>query len=212
MHELPDLSGLSVAEKDALILALFEQVKQVERLTATVQALSARVRELEGRLRKDSHNSSKPPSSDGLSRKPKSLRQASGRKPGGQKGHDGSTLERVGVPDVVVQHPLPEVCDQCGATLAVDQAVLADERRQVFDLPRMGYEVTAALSWYGVHDRRGQTVMDDFGILPRFAGVAVHDGWAPYRTTPVRTRCATLIICANWYFWPRPPGKPGHNR
>jgi len=80
-----------------------------------------------------------------------------------------------------VQHPLPEVCDQCGATLAVDQAVLADERRQVFDLPRMGYEVTAALSWYGVHDRRGQTVMDDFGILPRFAGVAVHDGWAPYK-------------------------------
>ena len=43
MHKLPDLSGLSVAEKDALILALFEQR---ERLTATVQALSARVREL----------------------------------------------------------------------------------------------------------------------------------------------------------------------
>jgi transposase len=44
MHELPDLSGLSVAEKDALILVLFEQVKQVkqvERLTAMVQALSA---------------------------------------------------------------------------------------------------------------------------------------------------------------------------
>lgn len=37
MHELPDLSGLSVAEKDALILALFEQVNQVERLTSTVQ-------------------------------------------------------------------------------------------------------------------------------------------------------------------------------
>ena len=30
MHESPDLSGLCVAEKDALILALFEQVKQVE--------------------------------------------------------------------------------------------------------------------------------------------------------------------------------------
>lgn len=41
--------------------------------------------------------------------------------------------------------------------------------------------VTAALSWYGAHDRRGQTAMDDFGILPRFAGVAVHDGWAPYK-------------------------------
>lgn len=44
MHELLDLSGLSVAEKDALILTLFEQVKQVERLTATVQALSARLK------------------------------------------------------------------------------------------------------------------------------------------------------------------------
>lgn len=57
MHELPDLSELSVAQKETLILTLFEQK---ERLTATVQALSARVRELQGRLRKDSHNSSKP--------------------------------------------------------------------------------------------------------------------------------------------------------
>ena len=55
MHELPDLSRLSVAEKDALILVQFEQLKQVARLTAMVQALSARVQELEGRLRKDSH-------------------------------------------------------------------------------------------------------------------------------------------------------------
>lgn len=99
MHELPDLSGLSAAEKeDALILALFEQVKQVERLMAMVQTLSARVRELEGQLRKDSHNSSKPPSSDGLAKKPKSLRQSSGRKPGGQAGHEGTTLKRVATP------------------------------------------------------------------------------------------------------------------
>ena len=41
--------------------------------------------------------------------------------------------------------------------------------------------VTAVLSGYGAHDRRGQTAMDDFGILPRFAGVAVHDGRAPYQ-------------------------------
>ena len=86
MHELHDLSGPSVAEKDALILALFEQVKKVARLTATAtataQALRARVHELEGRLRKDGHNSSKPPSSDGLVKKPKSLRQSNGRKPG----------------------------------------------------------------------------------------------------------------------------------
>ncbi len=53
MPEWPDLSRLSVAEKDELILALFEQVKQVPRLIAMVQALGARVTELEAQLRKD---------------------------------------------------------------------------------------------------------------------------------------------------------------
>ena len=79
MKARPDLSTLSVAQKDALIVALFEQVERVEELMAMVQMLKARVEELEGRLRKDSHNSSKPPSSDGLSKKSQSLRQPSGR-------------------------------------------------------------------------------------------------------------------------------------
>lgn len=100
MHELPDLSRLSVAEKDTLILAQFEQLKQVVRLTAMVQALSARVQELEGRLRKDSHNSSKPPSSDGLAKKPRSLRESSGRKPGGQAGR----ASRAGKPRMRERH------------------------------------------------------------------------------------------------------------
>ena len=117
MHELHDLSGPSVVEKGALILALFEQVKKVARLTATAQALSARVHELEGRLRKDGHNSSKPPSSDGLAKKPKSLRQSNGRKPGGQAGHESTTLERVATPDVIAPHPLLEHCECCGARL-----------------------------------------------------------------------------------------------
>ena len=76
MNARPDLSTLSVAQKDALIVALFDQV---EELLATVQMLKSCVEELEGRLRKDSHNSSKPPSSDGLSKKSQSLRQPSGR-------------------------------------------------------------------------------------------------------------------------------------
>ena len=281
MLELPDLLALTHEQKDDLIRALYR-----------------RLVELEARVLKDSHNSSKPPSSDGLRKKPKSLRRASGRKPGGQKGHAGSTLKRVSVPDVVVRHPLPELCDRCGATLVLDQAVLAEERRQVFDLPRTPHEVTehrvlevhcgcgkehrsrfpegvqypvqygsaikaaavyltqyqllpmkrttellsdmyglrlsagtvhtmitqaaqvlaptvtriaeavkaapvahfdetgqrvggrlrwlhaavtAALSWYGAHDRRGQAAMDAFGILPGFKGVAVHDGWVPYK-------------------------------
>jgi transposase len=40
---------------------------------------------------------------------------------------------------------------------------------------------TPLLTWYGAHDKRGQVAMDDFGILPAFQGVAVHDGWASYR-------------------------------
>lgn len=142
MHELPDLSRLSVAEKDALILAQFEQLKQVVRLTAMVQALSARVQELEGRLRKDSHNASKPPFSDGLAKKPKSLRESSGRKPGGQAGHEGTTLKRVATPDVIVQHPLPEHCDRCGAHLGAQADALIEDRRQVFDLVQPVLQVT----------------------------------------------------------------------
>src|ERR1035437_3162769 len=142
MHELPDLSRLSVAEKDELILAQFEQLKQVARLTAMVQALSARVQELEAQLRKDSHNSSKPPSSDGLAKKPKSLRESSGRKPGGQAGHEGTTLKRVATPDVVVQHPLPKHCNRCGVPLGAKADALIEERRQVFDLVQPVLQVT----------------------------------------------------------------------
>jgi transposase len=62
---------------------------QIEELTGEVERLRARVKELEGQASKNSKNSSKPPSSDGL-KKPKktsSLRVASGKKPGGQAGH-----------------------------------------------------------------------------------------------------------------------------
>src|SRR5262249_41605795 len=55
-------------------------------LREQVQALVARVQELERRLAKDSHNSGKPPSSDGLARKPKSLRKRSEKPSGGQPG------------------------------------------------------------------------------------------------------------------------------
>ena len=83
MRELPDLKRLSHEEKDALIIGLW----------AMVQKLEARVEELEGRLSKNSQNSNKPPSSDGLNKPaPKSLRQSGQHPSGGQKGHPGTTL------------------------------------------------------------------------------------------------------------------------
>src|SRR5205823_12484534 len=76
----------------ALIVAMHETIQAQPQ---QIVALTARVKELEDRLGKDSHNSSKPPSSDGLAKKPapKSLRGKSGRRSGGQPGHRGYTLE-----------------------------------------------------------------------------------------------------------------------
>lgn len=158
MKARPDLSTLSVAEKDVLILALFEQV---EEFTAMVQMLKSRVEELEGRLRKDSHNSSKPPSSDGLSKKSQSLRQPSGRKPGGQSGHGGSTLKLVRDPDVILEHPLASHCNRCGAALSAPAEGLITVRRQVFDLLQPVLQVTEHRG-YELHCRCGQHHCSDF--------------------------------------------------
>ena len=130
MEQLPDLSQLSVE-------SLHDLIRQ---LLATVQTLSARVRELEGQLSKNSKNSSKPPSSDGL-KKTTSQRKPSGNKPGGQQGHEGKTLQRVEAPDVVVLMNLPTQCDVCAAPLASELAEI-DQRRQVIDIPVVKYEVT----------------------------------------------------------------------
>jgi hypothetical protein len=265
-------------------------------LREQLAAALAELQDLKGRLAKDSHNSSKPPSSDGLGRKTRSLRQRSGKKPGGQPGHRGSTLPLVETPDeVVTYHPV--VCSACQTPVA-GVPVERVERRQVRDLPPVRLVVTehrservrcphchaltpavfpvgveapaqygprvralavylsqeqlvpfarvravlsevigcplsvgtvvslvqrcavalearetatkAALQaatvlhtdetpvrvngqWqyvhvcctehlthYGVHPQRGATATEAIGILPQFAGTAIHDGWTPY--------------------------------
>jgi transposase len=105
-----------------------------------IQQLEERVRELENRLNKNSSNSSKPPSSDGLAKKPKSLREQSDKKPGGQPGHEGKTLNRVANPNHIVLHT-PRNCENCNADLA-SAKVVSLEKRQVFDLPQPEIEVT----------------------------------------------------------------------
>lgn len=107
----------------------------VQELFAQVGALQVKVDELTARLNKDSHNSSKPPSSDGLRKPPapKSLRKRSGRKPGGQHGHSGSTLEYREKPDNEIEHR-PKFCGGCNHDLSRVETVV-DETRQVFDVP-----------------------------------------------------------------------------
>jgi transposase len=101
-----------------------------------------RIAELEARLRQTPRNSSRPPSSEGLDKPPprRSLRKKSGRKPGGQDGHEGSTLAQVARPDRELRHE-PGWCGRCGAGLA-GQPVTGVERRQVFDLPEVAVAVT----------------------------------------------------------------------
>ena len=113
----------------------------VQDLTVRLEASERRIRQLEAQVATDSHNSSKPPSSDGLAKpKPKSLRQPSTRPTGGQPGHPGQTVRMVPTPDRTGRHPV-ERCTACGRSLA-GQAPDRVERRQVFDLPDPTLEVT----------------------------------------------------------------------
>lgn len=264
-----------------------------------IEALQARVAELEERVAQNPRNSSRPPSSEGYA-KPRSPsraeQRAKGRRPGKQPGAPGTFLAQVEQPDEVVEH-VPAGCAGCGAGLQ-DAAVVAVERRQVFDLPparlhvaehrlqrrvctcgvvtaaaapagvgapavygprlralavyylhaqhlpiarvaalfaevhqvrvsegfltavladaaaatgafrdaafaqltaapvghfdETGVRVQGALQWLhsastdrltllGVHEQRGAGGIDALGVLPAFGGVAVHDGWFPYR-------------------------------
>jgi len=102
-----------------------------------IATLNARVAELERRLGKDSSNSSRPPSSDGLGKPPAPRRQrrGGGRAPGKQPGAPGAYLAQVPEPDQVVVHP-PERCGGCGGDLTL-APVMGVEARQVFDLPQV---------------------------------------------------------------------------
>lgn len=282
---------------EQLAALVVEQAAVIEELRAEVGGLKAEVGDLKRRLAGNSRNSSRPPSSDGLAKPaPKSLRRPSGRKPGGQEGHQGGHLAKVAVVDEVVDH-LPSVCAGCQGDLR-DAENVGHLARQVFDLPEIrlrvcehraqrrrcacGHETTSAfpaavsapaqygprvralglylvayqhlpyaraaqllgdwvgapvstgtlaafmaqgaqdlqpfldqvhaqvtaapvahfdetgaraqgrLRWlfcastdtatfYSLHDKRGFDGLDHAGVLPHFTGVAVHDGFAPYR-------------------------------
>src|SRR5437667_4429724 len=108
-------------------------------LRQMLEEMLRRLGEVEGKLAKDSHKNSKPPSSDGLGRKRLSLRKKSEKKPGGQAGHPGRTLLAVETPDEVVRHR-PVICQHCQQPVE-EVAGLVKERRPVHDLPEMRLRV-----------------------------------------------------------------------
>jgi transposase len=117
--------------------------RENEALRAQNATLLAKVAELERQLELNSSNSSKPPSSDGLKKKPRipgSLRGRSDKSSGGQKGHKGETLRQAAVPDRIERH-VANVCRRCCAGLAASMQT-GVEKRQVFDLPERLIEVT----------------------------------------------------------------------
>jgi transposase len=131
--QVPDDDAAGMAGYQAVVAELRAQNAA---LLAQNAALVARVAELERQLGLNSGNSGKPPSSDGLKKPParvSSLRERSGKTPGGQTGHPGKTLSRTETPDATVDH-FPATCGGCGAALS--EAMATDHTaRQVFDLP-----------------------------------------------------------------------------
>jgi transposase len=106
-----------------------------------IEQLEAQVAELRRRLGLNSSNSSKPPSSDGLAKPaPRSLRRASGRRPGKQPGAAGAELSQVDDPDQVWTHH-PDTCGGCRGSLR-DALVTGVQRRQVFGLPEVNRRVS----------------------------------------------------------------------
>ena len=99
------------AEKEALLMIIKDLTEQIARLNEKNDALLALLEEKNHR--KTSRNSSVPPSSEGYSKPaPKSQRKPSGKKPGGQKGHGGSSMNLMKTPDDVVPH-YPSACKGC---------------------------------------------------------------------------------------------------
>jgi transposase len=121
------------------ITAIERLNQQLKELEGVITSQQEQIKTLRGKLAKDSHNSSLPPSSDRFVHPIKSLRKKSGKKPGGQVGHQGHHLKQVDAPDEVLIHPVA-MCPQCQHDLRNEGARIA-ERRQVIDLPQIRLHV-----------------------------------------------------------------------
>ncbi|HEY1690195.1 MAG TPA: IS66 family transposase [Solirubrobacteraceae bacterium] len=125
--------------RDVCVEVLLALASRVERLEGRVERLEGEVRE----LRRDSGNSSRPPSADLRAGKQTRKGKRSDRKPGAQPGHRGSGrgLLPTWQVDEVIEH-LPESCGECGRSLADRPARGPVRRHQVAELPEIAVRVT----------------------------------------------------------------------
>ena len=124
-------------------MSLQDQIEQLSRRIKVLEKENAELRSENERLRKgtDSTNSSMPPSKDlKRSKKKRSLRGKSSRKPGGQQGHKGSYLEMRKEVNQVINH-CPSFCTSCDQSLAEVEGEIG-MRGQIIDIPRIKFEVT----------------------------------------------------------------------
>ncbi|MBN2260647.1 MAG: IS66 family transposase zinc-finger binding domain-containing protein [Clostridiales bacterium] len=116
----------------------------IAEFTAKIAELTNRIDELEKQLGKDSHNSSKPPSTDNIFKKNKkmtrSMRKRSKKKSGGQEGHEGKTLSMTDKPDKRVRLKVKR-CNSCGESLEGSSPKGID-RRQEIEIPKIKPYVT----------------------------------------------------------------------
>jgi len=129
---------------EAAVVQLFATMgQQASDLARQFEKQAEALKELEARLSKNSHNSSKPPfrSGYGKVKRTESLRPIGQKTNGGQKGHEGHTLIASESPTRMEIHEVLQ-CEQCSAKL-LDVESQAHEERQVFDIPAIHIEVTA---------------------------------------------------------------------
>jgi transposase len=185
------------------ILELESKIQTLEEQLASRDSLIAQLVEqlasLKNQKAQDSHNSSKPPSSDSFVRssKKRSLRKVSGKKPGGQAGHLGQALRQVAEPDQVINHLAP-TCRHCQTSLEAVAPATQFEARQVFELPT----ARLVVSEHRVYTRccpacqkpnRGefpQTVRQWVQYGPAFRALAVY--LVEYQLLPYERACQLL--------------------
>lgn len=136
-----DREQLNKLDKETLIELLVVALQRIDALEKQLANQAAIIQKLQDELARNSRNSSKPPSSDGLKKpKTRSLRPKGQRSVGGQLGHKGNTLKMVDEPDYIEPHPV-SICPHCQTELSATKPV-GHEKRQVFDVPPLRLVVT----------------------------------------------------------------------